>query len=129
VIYRFDGFLQPINDTGHTEVCGSPCPVSIFRGGSTIPVYFQLKDANGNLVQAATAPIWLTPQRGDPTTAAVSEAVYSNPASRTPYYTWLAGSQKYSYNWSTRGYATGYYWWIGVRLDDGQTYYVIIGLR
>jgi hypothetical protein len=129
VIYRFDGFLQPINDTGHTQVCGSPCPVSIFRGGSTIPVSFQLKDANGNTVQAASLPLWLTPLKGDPLTGPISEGSYSGSASTGLNYTWVASSQKYNYNWSTRGFATGFYWRIGVRLDDGQTYYVIIGLK
>jgi hypothetical protein len=61
VIYRFDGFLQPINDTAHSQVCGSPCPVSAFKGGSTVPVKFQLKDANGMVVQSAGLPMWVTP--------------------------------------------------------------------
>lgn len=129
VIYRFDGFLQPINDTGHTEVCGTPCPLSIFKGGSTVPVYFQLKDIHGNVVQSASLPIWVTPQRGSPMTAAIDESVYSLSASSGQYYTWFSSSQKYNYNWDTRRYASGYYWRIGVQLDDGQTYYVTIGLR
>ncbi|MGH7175592.1 MAG: MBG domain-containing protein, partial [Minisyncoccia bacterium] len=49
--YVFAGFLQPINDTGHSQTCGNPCPVSIFKGGSTIPVKFVLTDANGVVVQ------------------------------------------------------------------------------
>jgi MBG domain (YGX type) len=52
VVYRFDGFLQPINDTAHTLTCGSPCPMSIFKAGSTVPVKFQLKDASGAVMQA-----------------------------------------------------------------------------
>ena len=35
----------------------------------------------------------------------------------------------YHYNWSTKGFATGYFWRIGVAFDDGQTYYVNIALR
>ena len=42
-----------INDTAHTQICGSHCPANIFKGGSTVPVKFQLKDANGNVVYAA----------------------------------------------------------------------------
>jgi hypothetical protein len=127
VIYRFDGFLQPINDTGHSQVCSSPCPVSIFKGGSTVPVKFQLKDADGNVVQSATLPVWVTPQQGNPTSAPVGESVFTDPATSGNYYEWT-GSQ-YKYNWNTTGYAAGYYWRIGVTLDDGMTYYVIIGLR
>jgi hypothetical protein len=48
------------------------------------------------------------------------------PTSGTTYR--LAGSQ-YIYNWGTKGIAAGFYWRIGVTLDDGQTYYVTIGLR
>ncbi len=127
VIYRFDGFLQPINDTGHAQLCGPNCVVSIFKGGSTIPVKFQLKDANGVVVQSVSLPVWVTPQRGAATNAVVDESVYTDPASTGNTFR-LDGSQ-YIYNWSTKGFTAGYYWRIGVRLDDGQTYYVIIGLR
>ena len=127
VIYRFDGFLQPINDTGHPLVCSSPCPISIFKGGSTVPVKFELKDANGNIVQAASLPIWVTPQRGNPTTAPIDESVFTDPATTGNNYQWSGG--RYQYNWSTKGFATGYYWRIGVTLDDGMTYYVNVGLR
>ncbi len=127
-IYRFDGFLQPINDTGHTQICGSPCAVSIFKGGSTVPVKFQLKDANGNVVQSVSLPIWITPQQGSATSSPVDESLYSDPATTGTTYR-LDGSGTYIYNWSTKGFASGYYWRIGVTLNDGQTYYVIIGLR
>jgi hypothetical protein len=128
VIYRFDGFLQPINDTSHPQTCGSPCVVSIFKGGSTVPVKFQLKDANGNVVQATALPIWITPQKGNATSSPIDESIYSNPATSGNNYRW-DGTSQYIYNWSTKGFATGYYWRIGVTLDDGQTYNVIIGLR
>jgi hypothetical protein len=36
---------------------------------------------------------------------------------------------QYIYNWSTKGSTSGFYYRIGVKLDDGQTYYVNIGLR
>jgi hypothetical protein len=129
VIYRFDGFLQPINDTNHTQVCGAPCPISVFKGGSTVPVTFQLKDAFGNIVQSASLPLWLTPQKGSTITGSVDETVYSNPATTGSTYYWDSTTQKYTYNWSTKGYATGYLWRIGVTLDDGQTYFVYIGLK
>ncbi|HEU0296751.1 MAG TPA: PxKF domain-containing protein, partial [Anaerolineales bacterium] len=128
VIYRFDGFLQPINDTGHSQVCNLPCPVSIFKGGSTVPVKFQLKDANGNIVQSTSLPVWVTPQQGNPTSAPVGESIFTDPASSGANYQW-DGSSKYVYNWGTQGFASGYYWRIGMTLDDGMTYYVIIGLR
>jgi hypothetical protein len=125
--YRFDGFLQPINDTAHTLVCGSPCVASIFKGGCTVPVEFQLKHAAGNVIQSSSAPVWLTPQQGGPTTSPVDESVYTDPASGGTTYTW--DGQQYHYNWSTKGYAVGYFWRIGGQFDDGQVYYVYIGLR
>lgn len=127
VWYRFDGFLQPINDTAHSQVCGSPCPISIFKGGSTIPVKFLLKDVNGNVVLSASAPKWLSPEMGGPTTAPIDESTYNNQTTSGTTYVW-DGTQ-YHYNWSTKGFASGFYWRIGAQFDDGQTYYVYIGLR
>ena len=127
VTYRFDGFMQPINDTAHTLNCGSPCVASIFKGGSTVPVKFQLRDANGVVVQSASAPVWLTPAKGVATTAAVDESVYTLAANTGGTYLW-DGTQ-YSYNWKTKGVAVGFFWRVGVALDDGQTYTVNIGLK
>jgi alpha-tubulin suppressor-like RCC1 family protein len=127
IVYRFDGFLQPINDTGHSQTCGSPCPVSIFKAGSTVPVKFQLKDANGNVIQSASLPIWATPLQGGPTSAAIDEATYTDPATSGSSFRW-DGSQ-YVYNWSTKGLKAGYYYRITVILDDGTTESVSIGLR
>ncbi len=129
VIYRFDGFLQPINDTSHPQVCGSPCVVSVFKSGSTVPVKFQLKDANGNIVQAGSLPIWVTPVRGSRTSSSVDESVYSTTTTSGTNYRWDSTLSQYIFNWGTRGFAAGYYWRIGVQLDDGQTYYVNVGLN
>ena len=125
VIYAWVGFLQPINDTAHQIGLAT----SIFKGGSTVPVKFQLKDAYGKSYQSVTAPIWLTPAKGSPTTAAIDEIAYSLAANAGSQYRWDAAAQQYIYNWSTKGLSSGYYYRIGVTLDDGQTYYVNIGLR
>jgi hypothetical protein len=127
VIYRFNGFLQPINDTAHTLTCGSPCPASTFKGRSTVPVKIELKDADGVVVESTSAPLWITPRMGAPTSSQVDETVVSEPATTDSAYR-LDGSH-YRYNWSTKGFATGFFWRIGVLLDDGQTYYVNIALR
>ena len=47
--------------------------MSTFKAGSTVPVKFQLKRADGTAVQATAAPTWLTPVKGAVTTAPVSE--------------------------------------------------------
>jgi hypothetical protein len=123
VVYRFGGFLQPINDTAHD--IGSS--TSIFKAGSTVPVKFQLLRKDGTVVQAASAPEWLTPVKGSSTSAPVDESVYTDPTDSGTTYRYDASGQQYIYNWKSG--SGGNYWRIGVRLDDGQTYFVNIGLR
>jgi hypothetical protein len=123
VTYRFDGFLQPINDTAH-QIGAS---TSVFKAGSTVPVKLQLKDSAGNLVIPVTAPEWLTPVKGSSMSVPVDESVYSLSGDSGTAYKNDGGGQ-WSYNWKT-GSTAGSYWRVGVRLDDGQTYYVNLGLR
>jgi hypothetical protein len=125
VVYRFDGFLQPINDTAHQIGAAT----SIFKAGSTVPVKLQLKRADGTKVQAGSAPIWEVPAKGSPTTAPVDESVYTVAGDSAAAYRWDGTDQQYIYNWGTDAAGKGYYHRIGVRLDDGQTYFVNIGLR
>ena len=125
VVYRFDGFLQPINDTAH-QVGAS---TSIFKAGSTVPVKFQLKRADGTVVQGGGLPIWEVPTKGSSTIAAVNESAYSAPADSSSTYRWDATAQQYIFNYNTATTQVGNYWRIGVKLDDGQTYFVNIGLR
>jgi hypothetical protein len=125
VIYRFDGFLQPINDTAHQV----DTTTSIFKAGSTVPVKLQLKRADGSKVQAATAPVWEVPAKGSPTTSPVSETAYAAAADSASTYRWDSTDQQYIYNWGTDAAGKGSYYRIGVKLDDGQTYFVNIGLR
>ena len=51
VLYRWDGFLQPINDTAHDLG-----PMSKFKAGQTIPAKFVLKNAAGAVVQQTGIP-------------------------------------------------------------------------
>lgn len=122
--YRFDGFLQPINDTAHQIGTST----SIFKAGSTVPVKFQLRRADGTVVQSVAAPQWLTPTKGAATSAAVDETLYGVTTTGGDSYR-ADGTAQYIYNWGTDKSAAGFYWRIGVRLDDGSTYYVNIGLR
>jgi hypothetical protein len=125
VIYRWDGFLQPVNDTAHQVGTST----SIFKGGSTVPMKFQLKTAAGAIVQANTLPTWLTPVKGSSVSAPVDESVYSDTATGGGAYAWDPTGQQYQYNWSTKSVSSGSYYRVGVRLDDGQTYDVNVGLR
>jgi len=123
VIYRFGGFLQPINDTAHDR----GAETSVFKAGSTVPVKFDVERADGSMVTPGTAPVWLTPVKGSSLSAAVDEGAYVGAPTDGDTYR-VAGSQ-YIYNWSTKGLPAGFYYRIGVRLDDGTTYTVNIGLR
>ncbi|MDQ1732183.1 MAG: large repetitive protein [Pseudonocardiales bacterium] len=125
VVYGYGAtlFLQPVNDTAHQTGIAT----SVFKAGQTIPMKFQLKNAAGQVIQSGTAPNWLTPVKGSSMAAAVNESAYSASADSGVDYRW-DGSQ-YSYNWNTSSNQAGFYWRVGVTLDDGQTYYVNIGLR
>jgi hypothetical protein len=125
VIYRFDGFLQPINDTAH-QIDQN---FSVFKAGSTVPVKFQLKKADGTIVAANIAPTWLNPAKGSLITAPLSEDVYADQPTAGGVYRYDASGQQYIYNWGTAKNNAGNFWRIGVTLDDGQTYVVNIGLK
>ena len=125
VVYRFSCFQQPIND----PAVDPTLPISIFKGGSTVPAKFRLTDANGTAVQANTVPAWLTPVKGAPTTQAVDESTYTDSGTSGATYRWDPTAQQYIFNWSTKGVTAGFYYRIGVQLDDGETYYVTVGLR
>lgn len=125
--YDFSGFLQPINDTAH--FVGET--TSVFKAGSTVPVKFQLLDANGVAVQAAAAPAWLSPAEGSavPSSIAVDESSYDIPASSGSFFKWDATSRQYVFNYKADKSQAGHFWRIGVKLDDGSVQYVSVALR
>ncbi len=125
IFYRFDGFLQPINDTAYHPAQAQ----SVFKSGSTIPVKFQIKKSDGTPIQTSTMPLFLTPQNGGAMTASVDESAYSDIASTGNAFRWDSTAQQYIYNWSTKGLATGYWYKLSAKLDDGKTYSVTVGLR
>jgi hypothetical protein len=57
----------------------------------------------------------------------VNESAYGTSGDSGSTYRW-DGTQ-YIYNWQTPSTGAGYYWRVGVQLDDGRTYFVNIGLR
>jgi hypothetical protein len=122
ILYGTNGFLQPINDTAHTQL-----QMSVFKAGSTVPVKFQLLDANGVTVQSPAMPLWVTPTVAGSTTAPVDETVYSDQPTSGSSFRW--DGQQYIFNWQTPKNATGSVYRIGARLDDGTTLYVNIGLK
>lgn len=119
VVYRFDGFDQPVNDPAS--------PMSIFKAGSTVPVSFSLKNASGEKVTPLSRPTWTDPVRGSRTGASVNEPV--SRARGTSGSAFVLRNGRWTFDWSTRGLASGYVYRIGVQLDDGTTKHVNVGLR
>ena len=107
IVYGFGGFLQPINYTAHST--GVQPDTSIFKAGSTVPVKFVLKDTDGNVLPCSGTATWLGYVKGGPTTGAVNEAVFTDPATGGGTYTCSNGT--YHFNWSTKdskpGISTG----------------------
>jgi hypothetical protein len=116
-------WLQPINDTAHTV----STTTSVFKAGSTVPAKFRITDANGNVVQTNSPPVWVTPVKGSAVTSPVDESVYTDPVMSGSAFTWMNGH--YQFNWGSPKNGGGYYWRIGVKLDDNTIQAVNIGLR
>jgi len=123
VTYDAAFWLQPINDTAHTV----SATTSVFKAGSTVPAKFRITDANGKSIQTNSPPVWVTPVKGSATTAPVDESVYSEPAMSGSVFSW--NTDHYQFNWGSPKNGAGYYWRIGVKLDDNTIQAVNIGLR
>jgi hypothetical protein len=122
IVYGWDGFLQPINDTAHQ----TGVQQSKFKLGQTIPAKFVLKNAAGAVVRQTTDPTFT---RSGNLGACDSTASPDTTEAATPdagsTYTW-DGSQ-YHYNWSTKNLTAGEYR-IYANLADGTKQYVDICL-
>ncbi len=123
VVYKFDGFKQPVNDPSLTP----GVETSIFKQGGTVPLQFSLRNAAGQVVSPRTAPAWQVPVRGARTTAAVNEQVNSGGGSTATAYKLASGV--WGYDWSTKSQTAGYLYTVTVALDDGTTHTVTLGLR
>ena len=125
VVYDFEGFFNPVVDCVNNTCDGFD--LSIIQPGSSIPLKFRLKDANGNTVRSASTPLWLKPMALDYLPYNGLPADYVIEVTDIPYE-WKKGQDQYVYEWSTKGMPAPTIWLAGVRLDDGMTYYVFIAL-
>ncbi|MEZ5184116.1 MAG: PxKF domain-containing protein [Candidatus Nanopelagicales bacterium] len=123
VVYRFDGFLQPIND----PVLVPGAAKSVFKTGSAVPVKLQLKRADGTVVDPLAVPEWLNPEKGSATSATVNENVWTDAVTSGTLFE--KTDDQWHYNWKTKGVAPGYNYRIGVKLDDGTTHHVVVAAR
>ncbi len=102
VLFLWDGFLQPINDTAHDV--HTTAPFSKFKLGQTIPAKFDLKDANGNAVTQTGNPTFNYRKIGNNCNAFTEAETLDELAympSSVPLFT-LSGGH-YQYNWRTEG--------------------------
>ena len=123
VTYAFGGFLQPINADGS----------SIFKLGSTIPVKFQLKDANGNFVSTAVANISVT-FKNNGIEGDELEPVSTSAATNGTLFRYSTDGNQYIFNLSTKISTTKLLWKAGTwiikaTLNDGTTHTVEISLK
>jgi hypothetical protein len=123
VLYGFDGFLQPINDTAHQIGVQQ----SKFKLGQTIPAKFVIKNAAGVVVtQSGNPPFSRSANRGSCDPSATLESPEPVAATDAPVYVWIG--DHYQYNWSTKGLTAGVYR-IFANLADGTAPYVDICLQ
>lgn len=125
VRYRWDGFLQPVNDTAHSVGLDT----SVFKAGSTVPVKCQLKTAGGTPLQGVTPPVLISAEQRGPMSQPVDEFVYSATPTDGTAFRWDADISQYRYNWKTATSGAGYWWVLTVALPDGTQQAVTIGLR
>lgn len=122
VPYSFGGFLQPINTWTNIK------DMSVFKQGSTIPVKFQLKNVDGQFITNAVANI--TVQRVDGLVPGeVTEAVSTSAATTGSLCRYEDKDNQYIYNLSTKSLAPNSQYKITVNLNDGKSYFVIVGLK
>jgi lysophospholipase L1-like esterase len=115
VVYGWSGVLQPVNRDGS----------SVFKGGSTVPVKFQLRDHTGALVCDASATASWAMFSGDVLGDEI-EAVST--AASTTGNLFRCQDGQHIFNLSTRGLAKGSYVLI-IRLADGSAQEVVFSLR
>jgi hypothetical protein len=117
VVYNFGGILQPINSNG----------LSVFKAGSTVPVKFQLTDANGAFVTNAVATIKYAKFANNVWGDEI-EAVSTAAATTGNLFRYDTTNNQYIFNLSTKGLTTGTYK-VTISLSDGTAQTVEFGLK
>ena len=126
VIYDFEGFLSPVIDCVNNPC--DPYQISFYSAGSPVSLKFQLKDANGTFVQPTSAPLWSVPFKIESYPPVVFPEDYPFQTTGATY-TWKKSQNIYVYDWSTKRLPARTVWTVGVKLDDGKTYYVFVALK
>jgi hypothetical protein len=118
--YAWSGFLQPVTNTAHDLTTAST-----FKAGSTVPMKFQLKDSSGTVRPATYLPVWLQPVDLGTTSTGAGVTTSGNGTVGGSFKT---DGQQYVFTWQTPKTGAGHYYRVGVQLDSGDTYTVLIKL-
>jgi Tol biopolymer transport system component len=115
VHYRWDGFLQPINDLAFNPTMSE----SRFRLGSTVQVMLKLKRFNGTALQASVAPTFSrSANLGACDAITTLETVNNTIGTSGSAFMWTSSTNTYFFNWRTTGRTAGEYR-ITATLNDG----------
>ena len=116
VVYNFSGLLPPINANGNS-----------FKLGSTIPIKFQLWDANGKNISTAIARIYLA----NVTNGIIGKernGTSSGNANTDNLFRYDTTANQYIFNLATKPLALGT-WQIRIELNDGTENKVNLSLK
>ena len=118
VVYGFGGILPPFKPEG----------ISVFKLGRTIPVKFQLWDADGNPITDATARISLEEIIGEFPSGSPEEGESTSAATSGNLFRYDDTDNQYIFNLATKGLSIGT-WEITITVNDSGSYSVRIGLK
>ncbi len=117
VAYTFGGYLMPVKADG----------TGIYNLNRTLPIRFQLTDANNQIITSATAQLFLAKIQDG--IVGTDEIPLSTSAADTGnLFRYDNTESQYMYNLATSSLGVGT-WQIKVILDDGKDYVVIISLH
>ena len=100
----------------------------VFKLGSTVPVKFQLTDANGIYVSTAVATLALQQYSGEEPVGEPVDAASTSGADTGSLFRYESTDSQYIYNLSTESLSKGT-WEIRVSLDDGTVKTVMVGFK
>ena len=118
VLFLWDGFLQPINDTAHDV--HTTAPFSKFKLGQTVPAKFDLKDVNGNAVTQTGNPTFNYMKIGASCTDYVEPETLDLGYTPSSVPLFVLSGGHYQYNGITKGLQAGLYS-IYANLADGTS--------
>jgi len=126
VVYRVDG-IQAKEDDSH-PLWNLATATPVFERGERIALSIQPKRNDGTVQQSIKIPIWFVPVQGGTLKMPASNTpVVSSPT--TAVMVWDSKKKQYTYTWDTRPLKAGYWYRIGLKLDDGVVYTGVIGLK